>query len=128
MGVVVVPRGDVAEEARPTGKLLINARIKVADRFGKRLVDKRNQARPQRCHRARAADDHVAAVNSYLITGNGVGIGGDVGQPPADVMPDISRRRYVSAALPGWQCEELTDTAPRCASICTIIPDDLGLN
>src|SRR5215471_987399 len=99
MGVVVVPGGDVAEEAGPTGKLLIKGRIKVTDRLGKRLIDKRNQACPQRRHRARAADDKVAAVDSYLITGNGVGIGGDVGQSPPDVMPDISRGWDMSAAL-----------------------------
>jgi hypothetical protein len=47
------------------------------------LVEQCDEARPERGHGARTADDLLLAIDQNLIAGFGRGIAGDVGNPAA---------------------------------------------
>jgi hypothetical protein len=76
-----------------------------------RLVEPRDQARPQRCNGARAADDGGYIVDQDAITGFAVAVGGDVRYTATDFAAGIRRLRHASPLLVVGQLEHHAYTA-----------------
>src|SRR5206468_4252471 len=115
---VVVSLVDVPEDALWQA---VDDRVEVADRLAELLVQQRHEPRPERRHRARAADHAVAAVNPDHVARQRVRVAGDVRDAPA---PTAARALgHVGVLLPRREVEHLADAAAGGAVLPPLVPD-----
>ena len=98
--------------------------MKPADCFVLRIVES-DEAGPEGCDGAGAADDHGLAIDADDVAGGGVGVASDVRHAAA--AGGAGGFGDIGTGLPGGQREDVADAAAGCSfAVGELVPDDFG--
>src|SRR5260370_29887730 len=124
----IVPASDVVEGAVDLCDLRIQERGQRADPLAEDLVDARSEASPKRSDSAGAADHGSLPINVDVVTGDRVGIPGNIREAAPDEIPGIDRWRHVQVwgvRLVRWLGEKVAHAAAALAVLISHFgPDD----
>src|SRR5262249_11936438 len=110
---------NIAERAR-IHLLLIDCCIQKSDRTAKSLTKTCDKAGPQWRHCTGTPRFGVLTANAHLVRAFCSSVSTHIGNTTA--ARAARRRRNVDPSLIVWLCEDATDPAARCTSLCPAVP------